>query len=78
MAQLTVKDLAILIAKQLKEHPEIANKKIVISDDNEGNSYHGLFYGFTFDEDDVNNVIQFSNGVSDSETNNPKELVILG
>jgi len=78
MQQLTVKELAKHIVALLKEHPECADKKIAISDDNEGNSYHGLFYAFTFDEKDIKNVIEYSNGISDSETEEPSELVILG
>lgn len=78
MQQLTVKTLFDVLKKKLKEHPEIANKKIAISDDNEGNSYHGLFYAITFDPNSVRECIEYSNGVSDSDTQDPNELVLLG
>lgn len=70
MEQLTVKDLL------RKCEEEIANgngdKNIVISDDNEGNGYHGLFYSFTPVDDD------FKNDIYDSRTNSPDDTIILG
>lgn len=55
---------------------EIANgngdKFIVISDDNEGNGYHGLFYGFTpVDKDCIDYIY-------DSQHMSLKDTIILG
>lgn len=55
---------------------EIANgngdKFIVISDDNEGNGYHGMFYGFTpVDKDCVDYIY-------DSQHMSPEDTIILG
>ena len=48
------------------------NKVIVISDDNEGNGYHGLFYGFTKD------VSGFVDYIYDSCDESGKNTIILG
>lgn len=48
------------------------NKVIVISDDNEGNGYHGLFYGFTED------VTDFADDIYDSCDKSGKNTIILG
>lgn len=45
MQQLTVKKLLELCKKEIKQGN--GDKLIVISDDNEGNGFHGLFYAFT-------------------------------
>lgn len=74
--QLTVKALIKHLAALIKEHPELLNKKIVISDDVEGNSYHGLWYGITYGQE-AKDCIEFSNGVCES-SNNYDDLVILG
>lgn len=41
---LTVKDLAILCFEEYKKGN--GGKKIMLSDDEEGNGYHNLFFGF--------------------------------
>ena len=74
--QITVKVLYELIQKEMLKGN--GDKKIVLSDDNEGNGYHGMFYGFTSAPKTVKETIEYSNGVYDSETENPKEIVILG
>lgn len=78
MQQMTVKMLATHLDELLTKHPEIADKLIVISDDNEGNGYHGMFYGLVYNYKTVKETIQFSNGVYDSNSENPKDIVILG
>ena len=45
MKQLTVKQLYLLLAEEVKNGN--GDKTIVVADDNEGNAYHGLFYGIT-------------------------------
>ena len=78
MKQMTVKELILHLAQLAKSNPEVLNKYIVVADDNEGNSYHGLFYGITSEVDAVRDCIEFSNGISDSQYENPEQLVILG
>lgn len=76
MEQITVKVLYELVqAEMLKGN---GDKKIVLADDNEGNGFHGMFYGFTSTPKAVKETIEYSNGVYDSDTENPKEIVILG
>jgi hypothetical protein len=43
--QLTVQDLYRFCEQEIKKGN--SKRLIVISDDNEGNGFHGLFYGFT-------------------------------
>ncbi len=72
MGQLTVKELAAMLAEAVRKG--YGDKKIVVSDDNEGNGYHGLFYGLT-----VNDVESVAGGmIYDSQETNPEKLVILG
>ena len=70
MGQLTVKDLLKLCEKEIKDGN--GDKKIVISDDNEGNGFHGLFCGFTTD------VEFFNVNIYDSDEENVENLIILG
>lgn len=70
--QFTVKELYLHLGDVLSKKPSLANKKIVISDDNEGNGFHGMFFGIT---DDVKGMEDL---VYDSTTTNPKDFVILG
>ncbi len=78
MEQLTVGMLVKLLVEACHKDPKIAYKKIIISDDTEGNGYHGMYYKPTTDRDEVESAIQFSNGVYDTDTEDPNELVILG
>ena len=68
--QMTVQDLFILCAKEVEKGN--GKKNIVISDDNEGNGYHGLFYGFTPVDDN------FADDIYDSITSSSKDTIILG
>lgn len=68
--QMTVKQLYALCAEQIKKGN--GNKTIVVGDDNEGNGYHGMFFGFTED------VAEFVGDIYDSVSNDPKEIIILG
>ena len=70
MEQMTINKLAKLCQQQIQKGN--GNKKIVISDDNEGNGYHGLFYGFT------NGLEDYEDDIYDSCETNIKNLVILG
>ena len=70
--QLTVRDLIVHLAKVCKKRPDLLDKKIIISDDVEGNGYHGLWYGICADA-------KYADGyISDSETDKTEDLVILG
>jgi hypothetical protein len=54
------------------------DKAIVVADDNEGNAYHGLFYGVTSDFEDVKEAVEYSNGIYDSQEKDLSNIVILG
>lgn len=73
MKQLTIKDLKRFVDRQVEKGN--GDKFIVISGDNEGNSYHGLFYGFT---DDIGEIKMLSDMIYDSVEVNPNKIVILG
>ena len=79
--QLTVKTLYEYCEREIKKGN--ADKKIVISDDNEGNGFHGLYYAFTeltktsqgtYSEE----VQEYINNIYDSGDTNPDNLIILG
>lgn len=74
MEQLTVKELKILCDKAIKEGH--GNKHIVVADDNEGNGFHGMFYGFTPLDD--SNYSMFSNDIYDSNYNKKEDTIVLG
>lgn len=65
MEQMTIEKLYELCKMQVQAGN--SKKKIVISDDNEGNGYHGLFYGFTpvteeFKDDIYDNLGELPDG----------------
>lgn len=76
MQQVTVE----LLYEMVKSEMDKGNGKkyIVLSDDSEGNGYHGMFFGFTSKPSSVKEIIEGSNGLYDSTTENPNEIVILG
>lgn len=68
--QMTISRLFELCKKEIAKGN--GDKNIVISDDNEGNGYHGMFFGFTpVDEN-------FMEDIYDSHTNSPSDTIILG
>ena len=70
MDQMTIEQLCELCKMQVQAGN--GKKKIVISDDNEGNGYHGLFYGFTpVTEEFVDNIY-------DSQGKSSDDTIILG
>jgi len=69
MEQITINVLKRLVDEEIKKGN--GDKYIVISDDNEGNGYHGLFYGFT-------EADNFKDEIYDSAVNEIDKLVILG
>lgn len=76
MEQLTVLDLFKALEAEIRNGN--GNKLIVVADDNEGNAYHGLFYGVTSDLKDICEAFEYSNGLYDSQEKDPRKLVILG
>lgn len=69
--QLTVKQLYYECAKALKAG--YGDKKIAISDDNEGNGFHGMFFGFSLPEEipDLEDLLRDSQaGIED--------IIVLG
>ena len=68
---LTVKDLY----EKCKEQIDQGNgdKKILISADDEGNGFHGLFYPFTYDQEMIGN---YKEAIYDDV--NLKDVVLLG
>lgn len=74
------KEVTQITVAQLKKYvdQEIAkgngNRKIVISDDTEGNGYHGLFFAFTtIDQQDKEWY-----PIYDSQSDDINEIIILG
>ena len=76
MKQLTVKQLYLLLAEEVKNGN--GDKTIVVADDNEGNAYHGLFYGITSEVNDIKENIENSNGIYDSQERDLNKIVLLG
>lgn len=76
MKQLTVKQLYALLIEEITKGN--GDKKIVVADDNEGNSFHGLFYGITSEPNDIKENIENSNGIYDSQEKDLNKIVILG
>jgi len=74
MNQLTVRDLANQLAEAVRDG--YGDKIIVVGDDNEGNGYHGLFYGLTVH--DVEGITDNGELIYDSVTTDTQKLVILG
>lgn len=70
MDQLTVKQL--LKYCQIEIEKGNGDKHIVVSDDNEGNGYHGLFYAFTPCTE------EYQDEIYDSRYSNEKDTIILG
>lgn len=69
MVQMTVKALMEFCKEQIAEGN--GDKMIVVSDDNEGNGYHGLFYAFTPADDFVDDIY-------DSRSKDPDKIIVLG
>lgn len=70
--QLTVQDLYKFCELEIKKGN--SKRLIVISDDNEGNGFHGLFYAFTeIDEKDKEYY-----PIYDSVETDIKKIIVLG
>ena len=74
MEQITVRKLAAHLNNLVMTGH--GDKLIVLSDDNEGNGYHGMFWLSTCAPDDVKAVADGL--VYDSNETDPSKIVILG
>lgn len=74
MKQLQLKDLYQLCLEQMKAGN--GNKFLVLSNDNEGNAYHGMFYGITPITKAVSSM--YRNIIWDSKEMNTDNLLIIG
>ena len=67
----TVNELAMMCMQQLERGN--GDKHILISDDDEGNGYHTLFYGITDDPDAIVMVLPLEH-----DNHTADEVVVLG
>ena len=72
MGQFTVKQLRDFCDAYIK--CGYGDRMIVISDDNEGNGFHGMFYGFTIVDDEEKDAYP----ISDSNSDDIEKIIILG
>lgn len=70
MKQLKVKQLYELCKTQVEKGN--GDKYIAVADDNEGNGFHGMFFGFTEEVEGCINLI------NDSQIIDVNKLIILG
>lgn len=69
----TVKELTALCVELCNKG--YGDKHILISDDDEGNGFHTLFYSFTYD---IDSIKEYKDGGFFHDDNDPNEVVILG
>ena len=74
MHQFTVKELYELCKTQIDKGN--GNKNIVISDDEEGNGYHGMFFGFS--EIETGDDVSVTDLFYDTNTRSADDTIILG
>ena len=70
MKQITVNDLLAMCQAEVKNGN--GDKNIVLSDDSEGNGYHGMFFGFQPMSKDIATVTY------DSCTRKKADTIVLG
>lgn len=68
---ITIKELAIMCAKQIEKGN--GDKHILISDDDEGNGYHTLFYGLDDSKENIEYALEIEH-----DKHSVDEVVILG
>ena len=71
---LTIKELHSALGNAIKDG--YGDRKILLSSDDEGNSYHEMFFAMSMARDCVSSDCQLPYGVTMDEANN--EYVILG
>ena len=78
LKNITVKELRDRLDQAVKAG--LGDLQIVISDDNEGNGFHGLFYGLTFPQKTASKEDKeyWKSLVHDSCTDNLDDIVFLG
>lgn len=78
MKELTINDLWKLCVSERKKGN--GGKKILISNDDEGNGFHGLFYGFTptVTADTNLNYFEESCAICPVNSNEVEDYIILG
>lgn len=69
---ITVKDLALLCMEQINKGN--GNKHVLLSDDDEGNGYHTLFYSFMDKPEDIAACLEYEH----DRTHTKDNCVILG
>ena len=75
MEQLKVKDLYRMVREAMMNGA--GDKYIVVADDTEGNGYHGMFFGLTYEPADVAECLD-PDYIYDSHETDLNNLVILG
>ena len=77
--QLTLQELYDLIGEAIKKHPAWAKKKVITASDNEGNDFHGMWFGVTGEPRVIKEFVSSRDWeIQDSETQDPNKLVIVG
>ena len=80
MAEITVKELLQLCQEEVDNGN--GDKYIVVADDNEGNGYHGMFYGFSSAQelDEQSKIFggSIEDDIYDSCYKKVEEIIILG
>lgn len=74
MVGLTVKDLLSACKEAVKEG--YGDRVVMLSDDDEGNGYHTLFYAFTSDKDMLRYI--FEDHLLHDDGYKPEDIIILG
>ncbi len=69
----TVLDLCLACMRLIDDGK--GDKKILISDDDEGNGFHSLYCGFTDDTEEIKTIKESCYFADD---NNPEDVVLLG
>lgn len=73
---LTVKDLCAYCVDLIEKG--YGDKHVCISDDDEGNGYHTLFYGFNYTKKDIDLILNKEYGASLHDNNDKDTIVLLG
>ena len=70
---LTIKDLKKICEQEIKNG--FGDRYVLISNDDEGNGYHGLFFGFNTDQNEIDAVADWGMFHDNVEA---KSVVLLG
>ena len=73
MDGITLKELKAIVDNGVRHG--YGNKVVLLSDDDEGNGYHTLFFGLTTNKKDVAETLKYA---FDHDGHDPKDVVILG